>query len=135
MEKPVALEHLDTPDENESQERALITKVAETLPSLERNVGQYMDLTAESPEVASKSLEWVLEVQLRRQRLPSVVTATEATERRIDEETEDYKAGQAHPHEVERARISAIPDSLLAALARRALIAACFAYIKSLISK
>jgi hypothetical protein len=33
MEKPVALEHLDTPDDNESQERALITKVAETLPS------------------------------------------------------------------------------------------------------
>jgi hypothetical protein len=45
MEKPVALEHLDTSDENESQERALITKIAETLPSLERNVGQYMDLT------------------------------------------------------------------------------------------
>ena len=96
-----------------------------------------MDLTAKFPEAASKSLERVLEVQLRRQRLPSVVTATEATEPRMDEGTEDcrYKAGQAHPHEVERARISAIPDSLLAALARRALIAARFAYIKSLISK
>jgi hypothetical protein len=54
MEKPVALEHLDTPDDNESQERALITNVAETLPSLERNVRQYMDLTAKSPEAASK---------------------------------------------------------------------------------
>jgi hypothetical protein len=55
----------------------------------------------------------------------------------MDEGTEDcrYKAGQAHPHEVERARITAIPDSLLAALARRAQIAARFAYIKSLISK
>lgn len=81
------LEHLNAPDESEIQERALLAKIEEVLPSLEKNIGSYVELTTKSPDAASELLEQILDVQLRQQVLPSIGAATEATERRMDEET------------------------------------------------
>jgi len=81
------LERLNAPDESESQERALLAKIEEILPSLEKNIASYVDLTTKSPDAARDLLERVLNVQLREQVLPSIGTTIDATERRMDEET------------------------------------------------
>jgi len=87
-----ALENLDVPDDSENRERDLLAKIAETLPSLETNIASYMDLTTRSPDAASKLLEHILDVQLRQQLLPSIATAQDATERRMDKETQKIES-------------------------------------------
>jgi len=103
-------ENLKAPDESERQEQAFLARVEQRLPTLEKNIETYLRQVGNSADAGSDLLQRTLSADLREELLPSLLTASDATEKRMQDEAGSIELGLTQAY---KRTIIAVVASLL----------------------